>query len=261
MKIFSNLVAGKVALFDSTIEGFFSMFLARLSDKTAGITLLIICFAFFEFLFPKLSFAFSASSGVNFNLASPLSPTTHSLFSEKIFYTTNSLNFSSKTVISSDLKPGEEKVLVQGKTGKKVIQTKIVYHNKQEYSRQEIIIENTTPVEQVTALGLNPSETFIDTPFGKLSYSLELRLWGTSYDSHCLGCGTRTSLGLPTGYGVVAVDPKVIPLGSPLYIPGYGLATAGDTGGAIKGNKIDLGFNDTSTSGWFAHFTDVYILN
>jgi 3D (Asp-Asp-Asp) domain-containing protein len=39
------------------------------------------------------------------------------------------------------------------------------------------------------------------------------------------------------------VDPRVIPLGTRLFIPGYGLAVAGDTGGAIHGNRIDLGFN------------------
>jgi 3D (Asp-Asp-Asp) domain-containing protein len=41
----------------------------------------------------------------------------------------------------------------------------------------------------------------------------------------------------------VAVDPRVIPLRSRLYVEGYGLAIAGDTGRAIKGNRIDLGFN------------------
>jgi 3D (Asp-Asp-Asp) domain-containing protein len=52
-----------------------------------------------------------------------------------------------------------------------------------------------------------------------------------------------TALGWQAGYGIVAVDPRVIPLRTRLYIPGYGYAVAGDTGGAIRGSRIDLGFN------------------
>ncbi|MCI5709261.1 3D domain-containing protein, partial [Veillonella caviae] len=49
-----------------------------------------------------------------------------------------------------------------------------------------------------------------------------------------------TATGIPAVRGVVAVDPDVIPLGTRLFIPGYGEAVAADTGGAIIGNKIDL---------------------
>ena len=49
-----------------------------------------------------------------------------------------------------------------------------------------------------------------------------------------------TAMGIPATYGVVAVDPRIIPLGSRVYIPGYGEAIAADTGGAIRGYKIDL---------------------
>jgi len=49
-----------------------------------------------------------------------------------------------------------------------------------------------------------------------------------------------TATGIPATYGVVAVDPRIIPLGSRVYIPGYGEAIAADTGGAIRGYKIDL---------------------
>ena len=51
-----------------------------------------------------------------------------------------------------------------------------------------------------------------------------------------------TATGLPTGWGVVAVDPSVIPLGTRLTIPGYGEGVAADTGGAVRGNAIDLWF-------------------
>jgi 3D (Asp-Asp-Asp) domain-containing protein len=52
----------------------------------------------------------------------------------------------------------------------------------------------------------------------------------------------RTATGLPVGWGVVAVDPSVIPLGTHMTIPGYGEAVAADTGGAIIGSTIDLWF-------------------
>lgn len=50
----------------------------------------------------------------------------------------------------------------------------------------------------------------------------------------------QTASGRKPAVGIVAVDPKVIPLGTKLYVEGYGNAVAGDTGGAIKGNRIDL---------------------
>jgi 3D (Asp-Asp-Asp) domain-containing protein len=52
----------------------------------------------------------------------------------------------------------------------------------------------------------------------------------------------RTATGLPVGWGVVAVDPSVIPLGTHMTIPGYGEAVAADTGGAVIGATIDLWF-------------------
>jgi 3D (Asp-Asp-Asp) domain-containing protein len=74
-----------------------------------------------------------------------------------------------------------------------------------------------------------------------------LDMIATAYDPGVRSCGRYadgyTSLGLKAGYGVVAVDPSVIPLRKKLYVEGYGYAIAGDVGSAIKGLKIDLGFD------------------
>lgn len=71
-----------------------------------------------------------------------------------------------------------------------------------------------------------------------------LQMVATAYSPYCCrGVDNITATGVHAGYGVVAVDPSVIPLGSRLYIEGYGYALAGDTGSRIKGLRIDLGFD------------------
>lgn len=74
----------------------------------------------------------------------------------------------------------------------------------------------------------------------KKTYSMT----ATAYTANCKGCSgiTKTGLNLRKNpeLKVIAVDPKIIPLGSKVWVEGYGIAVAGDTGGAIKGNKIDV---------------------
>lgn len=72
----------------------------------------------------------------------------------------------------------------------------------------------------------------------------EFYVSATAYTASCTGCSGITATGINLkanpGLKVIAVDPSVIPLGSKVWVEGYGNAIAGDTGGAIKGNKIDL---------------------
>lgn len=79
-----------------------------------------------------------------------------------------------------------------------------------------------------------------------------LNMEATAYDPspRTIGPGAtgRTATGMKAKFGVVAVDPRVIPLGSLVYVEGYGFAIASDKGSAIKGNKIDLCYASRSTA-------------
>ncbi len=88
-----------------------------------------------------------------------------------------------------------------------------------------------------------------------------MRMVATAYVPWCNGCSGITKTGRRAGRGVVAVDPSVIPLGTQLYIPGYGRAIAGDTGGAIVGNRIDLGYENLGAAMQFGRREiTVYVL-
>lgn len=72
----------------------------------------------------------------------------------------------------------------------------------------------------------------------------EMTVIATAYTAYCNGCSGTTAYGIDLranpNQKVIAVDPNVIPLGTKVWVEGYGVAIAGDTGGAIKGNKIDV---------------------
>lgn len=92
------------------------------------------------------------------------------------------------------------------------------------------------------------------------SYKKKLRGSVTAYTAKS---GARTSTGRKAAYGVVAVNPKIIPYGTKLYIPGYGTAVAGDTGGALmKGTALVDVFYPTykQCNQWGRQNVDVYIL-
>jgi len=105
----------------------------------------------------------------------------------------------------------------------------------------------------------------LETPDGPIEYWRKMRVYTTSYKP--ASCGKPkdhprygyTALGWKLKKGIVAVDPTVIPLRTKLYVPGYGFAQAGDTGGGVKGKFVDLGFGDNDYQSWH-WWTDVYLL-
>ncbi|OGE18597.1 hypothetical protein A2967_02655 [Candidatus Daviesbacteria bacterium RIFCSPLOWO2_01_FULL_41_32] len=191
--------------------------------------------------------------------------TTESSFTEKLQEETEILPKQVVYQNDPETEAGEEKVLEEGSDGKKIKIYKTIYtKDGKEYEKKLISVE-TTPAEDKKILrGTKIVWRILDTADGQISYWKKIRVWATHYDggAGCAGCSGRgfTAIGLRAGKGVIAVDPSVIKLRSKVYIPGYGPAVAGDTGGAIKGNIIDLGFDDAHTAGWSARFVDIYLL-
>jgi len=97
--------------------------------------------------------------------------------------------------------------------------------------------------EDILRMGRLASREFRPPLRYKKVFEMEATAYSPENAKDSWGDPNSTAIGLKAGYGVVAVDPKVIPLGTRLYIEGYGYAVAGDVGGAIKGMRIDLGFD------------------
>lgn len=183
--------------------------------------------------------------------------------------------FKSREVSDSSLAKGKTKVKVRGVNGLKRTVYSITTENGVETKRE--IIEQTTlrePTTRVIAVGTKAvakssgGVKSVTTNAGQtLNYSKKFTVSATAYTA---ASGKKTASGRVAQYGVIAVDPKVIPLGTKLYVEStddgkswqYGYCVAGDTGGAIKGNKIDLFFNSRSECLQFGRRSAiVYVLN
>lgn len=101
-----------------------------------------------------------------------------------------------------------------------------------------------TPFEEVSTVEEVPPENVVETPQGYVPYTQVMGMEATAYLPTDGSAEGITAMGIPATYGIVAVDPAIIPLGTRVYIPGYGEALAADTGGAIYGYKIDLCMED-----------------
>lgn len=174
------------------------------------------------------------------------------------------MEYSTRVVETEEMVYGETKVSQQGKNGLKTVTV------EREYLGGELVNENVLdvvvkeePVEEVVLKGTYKVNSVTDVFSGEsYAYTKVYEMEATAYTISDDGWGNRTASGMTTFVGMVAVDPNVIPLGTKLYIEGYGIAIAGDTGGAIKGNIVDLFFNSNSECYEFGrkHGLKVYIL-
>lgn len=185
---------------------------------------------------------------------------TETRFEEKFATASAVIKFETEYKDDPEIEAGTETVVQEGEDGKKITTTKITYYNGEEFDRDIVDVSTQSPNNKIISRGTKIVWKTIQTPEGEIRYWKKMRVYATHYDSRCPGCNEWTAIGMRAGKGVIAVDPKVIKMRSQVYIPGYGKAVAGDTGGAIKGNIIDLGFEDARTAGWSARYIDIYLL-
>lgn len=156
-----------------------------------------------------------------------------------------------------DLAPGERIVIQQGQKGVKEYVYQIRYQDGVETERN-LISENvlSDSMDEIVEVGPQSVWELGVIPASKpTNYSRVETFTATAYDASPADNGIwagKTSTGMPLVYGVIAVDPSVIPYGTKMYIESvdgqyiYGYAIAGDCGGAIKGKKVDLFFESRS---------------
>jgi 3D (Asp-Asp-Asp) domain-containing protein len=121
------------------------------------------------------------------------------------------------------------------------------------------------PVNEVIGYGTRINVRVLDTPEGPMEYWRVVRMRVTAYTAASSGKPVEhprygiTASGVPAGKGVVAIDRNIVPFRSYVYVPGYGQAFAGDTGGGVRGRWIDLGYDEDNYESW-SGYVDVYYL-
>ncbi|HXF50840.1 MAG TPA: 3D domain-containing protein, partial [Dehalococcoidia bacterium] len=166
--------------------------------------------------------------------------------------------------------------VVEGHDGVHYRQYRVEYENGVEVSR-ELVADWYDPEPQNTVIYYAPrpaAPALPEAAAGGLGgpppdgarVVRTLRVYATWYNAASAGRSPSdplygiTATGVRVTYGVIAVDPNVIPLGTKMYVPGYGYGVAADTGGAVVGHVIDLGYPDGVTPGFTPGWVDIYIL-
>lgn len=172
------------------------------------------------------------------------------------------INFDIVVEEDLNLDNGFEEVRQEGASGEKEVVYEVVYKNGKEFSKtvksSKVLAE---PVNKIVAQGTR--RTFASRGGQLLNYKSVLYVESTAYSGGGVTATGTVPVRNPDGISTIAVDPRVIPLGSLVYVEGYGKAVAADTGGAIKGNIIDVYVNsqEEAYNSWGRKYNvPVYIL-
>lgn len=175
--------------------------------------------------------------------------------SEKSIEEEQPIPYREDQTLDTTLERGLTKTLKSGQNGISLNTVKITYHNNMEVKREVIASKPIKePVNKVIALG---TITSVSRGGLRLDFSEARYMSATAYTY----TGNNNASGEQPEVGTVAVDPNVIPLGTRLYVEGYGYAVAADTGGAIKGDRLDVFMeNREQCVSWGRRTVKVYIL-
>ena len=181
---------------------------------------------------------------------------------------------------TDDMFVGNKKVRQEGSNGSKDVTYRITIKDGEEIAREpisEVITKDA--VDEIILVGTKNNVVNVKAASngalssrGEMHYKKKLNVTATAYDTSpsSNGGSTKSATGTKLKYGVIAVDPSVIPLGSRVYVESsdggkswvYGYAVASDKGGAIKGNRIDLCFESSSAASNFGkRSATIYILD
>lgn len=152
------------------------------------------------------------------------------------------VRYGVQTVFDAKLALGREVVAQTGTLGVAVETVRRVYDGNKVISVSvvgEKVVRSARP--EVVHVGAELPDVSRGELAGRVVGTLAMS--ATAYWANPAWSNGRTATGVAARYGVAAVDPSVIPLGTRLYVPGYGYAVAADTGGAIVGDRIDLCFD------------------
>ena len=153
----------------------------------------------------------------------------------------------SKKWAEPTLEKGKTKIVRKGQPGLQEKFFEITYENGREVDKKLVLTKVVRePKDEIIGIGTREVWQTLSTSRGGVRYREVKDMTATAYypgpESTGKWADGFTATGVKAGFGIAAVDPKVIPLGTRLYIPGYGHALAADVGGAIKGKRIDLCF-------------------